>query len=409
MSPGTRSSLAVLLLLPAAAPAASHPVLEAFGVHRTDLPAEIYLVRTGQELPPDLDVEVWARRDGTRLVAADAATIDELARRGFTVGRVDLTRPVPVPSTRTWARITEPDPRIQELVDAVVWQKLWARINKLQNLGTRFSTSAQNAAAVDTLSVYFERRGLAVELHPFEMQGMTLHNVIALQPGVVHPDTMVVVSAHFDSVSEEAMTRAPGADDNASGVTVVQTVADLLKDLRFEYTIAYVCFNAEEQLMVGSQAWTADARARGLQILGDLDFDMVGYWNSRAPMDFDLEIEANQASEWLMDAITNAADLYTTMPYETHVFDGAWWGDHASFWTEGYCAVNHEEAWDWGDPDFNPAYHTTGDVLNLIDEGFMVGNTQLAVAAVATLARLVEGVGTDPTSVGGLKGRFGPR
>jgi len=110
----------------------------------------------------------------------------------------------------------------------------------------------------------------------------------------------------------------------------------------------------------------------------------------------DLEIETDSTSQWLAAAIVNAADLYVGAPYELHVFDGAWWGDHASFWDQGYAAVNHEESWDWGDPDFNPNYHTTHDDIEYIGEDFMVGNVKIGVASVATLARL----DTTATGVG---------
>jgi hypothetical protein len=115
-------------------------------------------------------------------------------------------------------------------------------------------------------------------------------------------------------------------------------------------------------------------------------------------VDKDLEIETNVASRWLSDVILHCADTYTDAGYELHVNDGAWWGDHASFWTYGYAAVNHEESYDWYDPDFNPYYHTTNDVIDYVDPDFTVDNVQVAVATLATLAGPVPPVtaaGTD--------------
>ena len=63
-------------------------------------------------------------------------------------------------------------------------------------------------------------------------------------------------------------------------------------------------------------------------------------------------------------------------------------------------------AYDWNDPDFNPVYHTTLDRSHLIREDFMVGNTQIAVAAVATLARLSPPIASETTSFGAFKTRF---
>jgi hypothetical protein len=82
------------------------------------------------------------------------------------------------------------------------------------------------------------------------------------------------------------------------------------------------------------------------------------------------------------------------MPYELHVYDSAYWGDFYSFWQHGYAAVNHEEAWDWFDPDFNPNYHTTQDTADKLSPDFFEGSVRIAVAALAALAEV-----SDPSPV----------
>ena len=124
--------------------------------------------------------------------------------------------------------------------------------------------------------------------------------------------------------------------------------------------------------------------AAGLPILGALNFDMIGWWTSGVP--FDLEIETNDNSRWLADAICWAADTFTTMPYILHVDNSAYWGDFYRFWQHGYAAVNHEESWDWGDPDFNPYYHSTGDTVDKLSPEFFEGSARIGVAALAALA-----------------------
>ena len=214
--------------------------------------------------------------------------------------------------------------------------------------------------------------------------GTTLWNIEATQQGTVYPDSFIIICGHFDSVSSDPYVSAPGADDNGTGTATVLAAAEILTDYSFEYSIRYICFSGEEQGLRGSQAYAAWAASIGMGIVGVLNFDMLGYWEPGVEQD--LEIETDEPSQWLAQAVLNAADLYTDTPYELHVYGGAWWGDHASFWGEGFYAVNNEEAWDWGDPDFNPYYHTSSDLLQYIGEEFMVGNVQLGVAALATLA-----------------------
>ena len=177
-------------------------------------------------------------------------------------------------------------------------------------------------------------------------------NVVATKVGRVQPDSVYVICAHYDATSENSRYDTPGADDNGTGTVAVLTAARLLSAVATDYTVKFVLFAGEEQGLVGSGYWVADMAAAGLPILGALNFDMIGWWTGGVP--FDLEIETNENSRWLADAICWAADTYTTMPYILHVDDSAYWGDFYRFWQHGFAAVNHEESWDWYDPDFNP-------------------------------------------------------
>ena len=292
---------------------------------------------------------------------------------------------IPPTPARFWTPLTEADPTVQALVDQVDWPGLEAKITWLQRFGTRHSYNAQIQVVADSLYNRFAALGLAVEYQTFSVSGHSMRNVIATQVGTTYPDSIFVICGHYDSTSEMAQVSAPGADDNGSGTAVVLTAAELLAPVPCAYTIKYICFAGEEQGLKGSLAWAAYAYANGLDILAALNFDMVAWWIPG--VDFDVEIEVNNASVWLGSAIVDAANLYTDMPYELHVYDGAWWGDHASFWQYGYAAANHEESWDWGDADFNPRYHSSQDLVQYCDADFTVGNTRVAIAALATLAQ----------------------
>jgi hypothetical protein len=212
-----------------------------------------------------------------------------------------------------------------------------------------------------------------------------MYNIEAVQTGKVYPDSYFIICGHYDSISRAPKRHAPGADDNGTGTSAVLTAAEIFSQHDFEYSIRYICFDAEENGLVGSGVYAEWARENDMDIVGVLNFDMLGYWEPGVPRD--LEIETDHASRWLADAIVNAAELYTDAPFELHVFDGAWWGDHAAFWLYNYAAVNHEESWDWGDPDFNPNYHTVRDLMDGLDPGFTVDNIRIGLAALATLAR----------------------
>jgi hypothetical protein len=369
---------------------AHHPALQAFSLDKQALPSEIYLVRTRGQLPEKDGIIVHGTSNNVFVVSGDPGTVMALAQNGCSVTPLRGQPSPPTNAYRQWVRLDTPDTTIAGMVVQVEWTDVSNKIQWLVDFGTRYSYATNHYEVAESIGAVFADYGLLPILSSFEYNYTTMWNVEATQTGTVYPDSFFIICGHFDSISEQSLTSAPGADDNGTGTATVLTAAEILTQYDFEYSIRYICFGGEEQGLRGSAAYASAAAAESLGIVGVLNFDMMGYWEYGVEMD--LEIETNVASQWLAAAITNAADLYTGAAYELHVYDGAWWGDHASFWAEGYAAVNHEEAWDWGDPDFNPYYHTTDDLPMYLGPDFVVGNIQIGIAALATLAVLVPDV-----------------
>nr|WP_246351451.1 M28 family metallopeptidase [Deinobacterium chartae] len=98
---------------------------------------------------------------------------------------------------------------------------------------------------------------------------VTGRNVIARLPGVQRPD--LLLGGHYDSVPG-----APGANDNASGVSVVLEVARSLRNRPEAQRTWFVAFDGEEDGLRGSRAFVQQSAqvTRGLEAM--LNFDMVG-------------------------------------------------------------------------------------------------------------------------------------
>jgi hypothetical protein len=361
-----------------------HAALQPFDVRGKKLPSTLFLVRTRGELPEADGVVVHGVHNGVFLVSGDPTVVQGLAQRGCAVIRLYDSPTPPPPAARDWTWIDAPDPDIEAMVAEVEWTGVIEKIQWLVDFGTRYGFAPNHYDVARSISDAFGAYGLQTTLRPFDFQGTTMWNVEATQTGTTYPNSFVIICGHFDSLSEQPMTLAPGADDNATGAAAVLTAAEILSQHAFDYSIRYICFSGEEQGLVGSYYYTVWALTNNLDIVGLLNFDMLGYWE--AGVEKDLEIETNYASQWLAQAVVNAADLYTDTPYELHVDDWAWWGDHFWFWMGGYSAVNHEESWDWADPDFSPHYHTSTDLPEYLDPDFTVGNIKVGVAALATLA-----------------------
>ena len=88
-------------------------------------------------------------------------------------------------------------------------------------------------------------------------QYITTSNIIGVLLGKSKKEEYVIISAHYDhlgikNISGDSIFN--GANDNASGVTGVLTLAKYFKEKKLnERTIIFVAFTAEEMGLVGSE------------------------------------------------------------------------------------------------------------------------------------------------------------
>ena len=164
-----------------------------------------------------------------------------------------------------------------------------------------------------------------------------------------------IICAHYDATGVRSAggwdwqrDPAPGADDNASGVALVLESARLLAGQQFPWSIRFIAWSGEELGLLGSQAYADLAAERDDNILGVLNFDMIGFNDLQQR----LELVTNPGSQWLANEMVAAAERYG-IGLAIDVFEdpGSRISDHAPFWRQGYDAIvgieNHLPA----DPD----------------------------------------------------------
>ena len=267
---------------------------------------------------------------------------------------------------------------------------------------TRYSYSEGIEKAIQYLYEHYETLGLDVTYHEYLHGGLTWRNVEATLPGVSEPERIYIVCAHADSISQEPMTDAPGADDNASGTAAVMMAADVLSDHQFEYTIRFVNFSGEEQGMLGSAAYAARSRARGEDIAGVINLDMLG-WDAVGGPDIDLHAGTDTASLALAQTFSETVALYDLDLLPQIIGQEATEAsDHSSFWDNGYAAILAIEDYHPYGHDFNPYYHSDNDLLEHFNLVYFTTFTRAVVATLATLARPVLTPTPTPTSTATL-------
>ena len=109
------------------------------------------------------------------------------------------------------------------------------------------------------------------------MSNYESQNVIGFIPGTIHSDSFIVFSAHYDHLGQLGNgTYFPGANDNASGISMLLTLAHYFSLHPQPYSICFMAFSGEEMGLVGSQYFTEHPLFPLSQIKFLTNMDIVG-------------------------------------------------------------------------------------------------------------------------------------
>jgi Zn-dependent M28 family amino/carboxypeptidase len=245
-----------------------------------------------------------------------------------------------------------------------------------------------NAAGLKATESYiisrFKSYGYTVEIQEYPVAGVTARNITAVKTGATLPGESVIVGAHYDTFNN------PGADDNASGVAGMLTLARLMAKTSSARTLKFVAFPNEEPPFfrtedMGSAVWARAAAARKELIKAAVILEMIGYY-SEAPRsqkypplvgpfqpnkgNFIAQI-SNFSSRGLARAIDGEFRRNSSLPLVTIVLPsivpGVDYSDHRNFWKCGYAAVM------FTDTSFyrNHNYHTATDTPATLNYDYM--------------------------------------
>ena len=173
---------------------------------------------------------------------------------------------------------------------------------KLVSFGTRHTLSSQTdpvrgiGAARDWIKSQFDQIAatsggrMTVELQSYVQPGdprtripvdTTITNVVATLHGTdpAAADRYYVVSGHYDSRVTNvlnATSDAPGANDDASGVSALLEMARVMAPHPTDANIVFAAVAGEEQGLYGSEHLAQVAKDSNWNVLGDFNMDIVG-------------------------------------------------------------------------------------------------------------------------------------
>jgi hypothetical protein len=331
------------------------------------------------------------------------------------------------------------DPRVEQIVQRIDAARMQDTVKRLVGFGTRHTLSGTQGPgrgivpAREWLAAQFAAVAKGSKLRPFEDRFTAPANgkripapVEIVNVGVLLPGTdparakqAVVMTGHYDSMPSDVMdpkTDAPGAIDDASGVSMALEMANALRAESPAVSIYLVAVAGEEQGLIGSQHLAERLKGEGVDVVAMVSVDIAGnsqgqdgvrdsttarLFSEGTP---ELESEAQKklrlavgnendspAREWAR-YVQRVGELYVSglrlrvMLRRDRIARGS---DHMSFAHQGFAAIRLSEARE----DYRGQHQTPrdekgvhyGDELWRFDAGYAQRMCRALTAAIASL------------------------
>ena len=273
------------------------------------------------------------------------------------------------------------DPYIQNIVNQVSGDSILSYLQQLEALGVKEPGTVALINTRDWLNSKYQSYGYTdIVYHDFIYSSYTLQNIIVTKTGTAQPDVTLIIDGHYDTY------RGPGVNDNGSGVAVILEVARLLANIDCKYSIKFINFSAEEQGLIGSQAYVTNvAVPQNMNILLVFNIDEVGggiagQVNNTITCERDEGNPPgnNAASYAYTDTLATLTQDYSSL--NTQIAH-AYGSDYMPFEDAGYVITGYYET------NESPYPHSANDILANMDPPYVTEITKGAVAAALYFAK----------------------
>ena len=284
-------------------------------------------------------------------------------------------------------------------------KELEADVAYLQSLGPRNSVNRETYARLLECEGWIRQRwqsqGYSVKHQTFRFEGRDYSNLEIELPGRVSPSEIIIVSAQYDTLPD-----SPGANNNGSGVAILLSLSNLLRNDTPDRTLRLVNFVNEEDPFfdterMGSYIYAKTCRDNHEDIRVMLSLDALGIYSDEPgsqtlPFPFSfiypnrgnfLAFIGDLRSRKHMRHVTRGFRKGTSLPIEAGVVPtwvkGATWSDHSSFWKFGYPGIMVTDTGAFR----SPSHHTKDDTLEKMNFEAMA---RIVLGMVGVIAELTE-------------------
>lgn len=207
-----------------------------------------------------------------------------------------------------------------------------------------------------------------VKVENYEHSRWPQPTVVMTIEGTLKKDEMIIIGGHADSIAGffgRERARAPGADDNASGISTITEVIRVIMDSGYkpERTVQFMAFAAEEVGLLGSKAIANQYKADGKKVIGYVNFDMT---NHKGTEELDIVFMTDYTNEAQNKFMGSLIDTYMTDVAWGYSRCGYGCSDHASWHNAGFPASMPFES---TMQDINGKIHTARDTIDVAGSG----------------------------------------
>ena len=281
-------------------------------------------------------------------------------------------------------------------IQLVNTMKIQNYINSLTSFHNRHTKTANKEPAyiheaADSIKDQLINFGYSEEFvfyHEYTEREYELKNVVCIKKG--ESNKTIILCAHYDTILnsnwEDITSRAPGADDNASGVSTLLEIARIMLNVNTEFTIQFVFFSGEEQGFWGSKHYAQKVKDENLDLMIVVNMDMcgeTGFLDNDKTSYIDIDDgstgeqpspDQSAQSKFFGEKMEQNATDYTNIDIK---FDPIAFSDYMPFEARGYICIG---AYDGSAEEHNPHYHSTIDTPSNLNMNFLESVIKMVLA-----------------------------
>lgn len=278
----------------------------------------------------------------------------------------------------------EKKPEIEAALREVKEENIRASVEWLQAFPTRYNKGSTANTHVDQLAAKLSelvkgfKGNATVEL--VQHTSTPQKSIRVRLEGAKRPSEIVVMGGHLDSIAGwGGGSRAPGADDNASGSScLIEALRVLVSKGPAERTIEFYWYAGEESGLLGSAEIARAYKAANKDVVGALQLDMTMFPGSGQLVIGNVD---DFTSPWLRQYLVAMNDTYLGVRLIPDRCGYAC-SDHASWYRQGYPTLMPFES---DTANMNRQIHTANDVIG----------AQTSFAHAAVFAKIAVVLGMD--------------